>query len=107
MRIKALQACIIRRHEISIQYKCKEYLTDIQRLIRANKIMKRNNLQAISRKNKIYFPNLLSYMYNSIYKTLIEFKPFTLMKVLFLHKLREITQLKNYKILNTVVLTLS
>ena len=40
MRIKALQACIIPRHEISIQYKCKEYLTDIQRLICANKIMK-------------------------------------------------------------------
>ena len=35
-----LQACIIPRHEISIQYKGKEYLTDIQRLICANKIMK-------------------------------------------------------------------
>ena len=37
---KAMQACIIPRHEISIQYKCKEYLNDIQRLICANKIMK-------------------------------------------------------------------
>ena len=31
---------VLPRHEISIHYKCKEYLTDIQRLIRANKIMK-------------------------------------------------------------------
>ena len=76
--IKALQACIIPRHEITIQYKCKEYLTDIQRLICAN-----NNLQAISRKNRIYFPNLLSYMNQSIYRTLIKFQMFTLMKVLF------------------------
>ena len=40
VRIKALQACIIPRHEILIQYKCKKYLTEIKKLICASKIMK-------------------------------------------------------------------
>ena len=46
------------------------------------------------------FFNLLSYMYQSIYRTLIKFQPFTLMKVLF-------TEIKgNNQILNAVILTL-
>ena len=58
---------------------------------------------------KIYFPNILSlsYMYQSIYRTLIKFQPFTLMKVLFyINQGTEITPLEIYNILNAAFLTL-
>ena len=77
---KALQACIIPRNEISIQYKCKEYLTDIQRLICANM-----NYEIICRlyQGKIKYIFRTFFLTCTIYRTLIQFQPFTLMKVLF------------------------